>query len=76
MNVQFRDVRYIVPFLVQTFLYLTPVIYPSSILAGIIPKGWEVLNGLNPMAGVIEGFPVGAVAPRRGQFLQEGAAPR
>jgi lipopolysaccharide transport system permease protein len=75
MNVQFRDVRYIVPFLVQTFLYLTPVIYPSSILSGIIPKGWEVLNGLNPMAGVIEGFRWALLHRARGQFPEEGVAP-
>lgn len=56
MNVQFRDVRYIVPFLVQTFMYLTPVVYPTALLSRIIPRGWEVLNGINPMAGVVEGF--------------------
>ena len=52
MNVQFRDVRYIVPFLTQIWLFATPIAYPSS----IIPEPWRVIYGLNPMAGVVEGF--------------------
>jgi homopolymeric O-antigen transport system permease protein len=52
LNVQFRDVRYIVPFLAQAWLFATPVVYPSSLL----PARWRLLYGLNPMAGVVEGF--------------------
>ena len=52
MNVQFRDVRYVVPFLTQLWLFATPITYPSS----LIPEPWRVLYGLNPMAGVVEGF--------------------
>lgn len=52
MNVQFRDVRYVIPFLTQLWLFATPIAYPSS----IIPETWQVLYGLNPMAGVVEGF--------------------
>ena len=52
MNVQFRDVRYTVPFLTQTWLFLTPIAYPSSLLS----EPWRTLYGLNPMAGVVEGF--------------------
>jgi lipopolysaccharide transport system permease protein len=52
MNVQFRDVRYTIPFLIQVWLFLTPVAYPSS----SIPEPWRTLYGLNPMAGVVEGF--------------------
>ena len=52
MNVQFRDVRYIVPFLVQIWLFATPIAYPSSLLS----EPWRTLYGLNPMAGVVEGF--------------------
>jgi lipopolysaccharide transport system permease protein len=52
LNVQFRDVRQIVPFLVQLWLFATPVIYPSS----GIPEPWRTLYGVNPMVGVIEGF--------------------
>jgi lipopolysaccharide transport system permease protein len=52
LNVQFRDVRYIVPFLAQLWLFATPIAYPSS----LIPEPWRTLYGLNPMAGVVEGF--------------------
>jgi len=52
MNVQYRDVRYTIPFLTQFWLFITPIAYPSS----LVPEGWRVLYGLNPMAGVVEGF--------------------
>jgi len=52
MNVQFRDVRHTVSFLVQAWLFCTPIAYPSSLL----PEPWRSLYGLNPMAGVVEGF--------------------
>jgi lipopolysaccharide transport system permease protein len=52
MNVLFRDVRYVVPFLVQFWLFSTPVAYPSSLLS----EPWQTLYGLNPMVGVVEGF--------------------
>jgi len=52
LNVQYRDVRYTINFLVQFWLFATPVAYPSS----IIPARWRVLYGLNPMVGVVEGF--------------------
>jgi lipopolysaccharide transport system permease protein len=52
LNVQYRDVRYIVPFLVQIWMYASPVVYPSSLL----DEPWRTLYGLNPMVGVIEGF--------------------
>jgi len=52
LNVQFRDVRYTIPFLTQFWLFATPVAYPSS----LVPEKWRVLYGLNPMAGVVEGF--------------------
>lgn len=52
LNVQFRDVRYAVPFLTQAWLFLTPIAYPSSMLE----EPWRTLYGLNPMAGVVEGF--------------------
>ncbi len=52
LNVQYRDVRYTINFLVQFWLFATPVAYPSS----IIPAQWRVLYGLNPMVGVVEGF--------------------
>ena len=52
LNVRYRDVRYTIPFLAQFWLFLTPVAYPSS----IVPEKWRVVFGLNPMAGVVEGF--------------------
>jgi lipopolysaccharide transport system permease protein len=52
MNVQFRDVRYTVPFLVQAWMFATPIAYPSSLL----DEPWRTLYGINPMAGVVEGF--------------------
>jgi len=52
LNVQFRDVRYTVPFLTQVWLFGTPIAYPSSLLS----EPWHTLYGLNPMAGVVEGF--------------------
>jgi lipopolysaccharide transport system permease protein len=51
LNVQFRDVRHTVPFLIQAWLFGTPVAYPSSLL----PEPWKTVYGLNPMAGVVEG---------------------
>jgi lipopolysaccharide transport system permease protein len=52
LNVEYRDVRYVVPFLVQFWMFATPIAYPSTLL----PEKWRTLYGLNPMAGVIEGF--------------------
>jgi lipopolysaccharide transport system permease protein len=52
LNVQFRDVRYAVPFLVNAWMFATPIAYPSSLL----DQPWRTLYGLNPMAGVVEGF--------------------
>jgi len=52
MNAIYRDVRYVVPFLVQFWLFASPVAYASS----IVPAKWRWLYGLNPMAGIIEGF--------------------
>ena len=52
LNVQFRDVRYAVPFLTQAWLFLTPIAYPSSLL----DQPWRTLYAINPMAGVVEGF--------------------
>jgi lipopolysaccharide transport system permease protein len=52
LNVQYRDVRYIVPFIVQVWMFATPIAYPSSLL----DEPWRTLYGLNPMVGVVEGF--------------------
>jgi lipopolysaccharide transport system permease protein len=52
LNVQYRDVRYIVPFLTQCWMFVTPIVYPST----LVPEQWRVLFGLNPLTGVVEGF--------------------
>lgn len=52
MNVQFRDVRHAVPFIVRVWMFVTPVIYPTSLL----DDPWKTLYALNPMVGVIDGF--------------------
>jgi lipopolysaccharide transport system permease protein len=52
LNALYRDVRYVVPFLVQFWMFASPVAYPSS----LVPEKWRWLYGLNPMAGVIDGF--------------------
>ena len=63
LNVQYRDVRYVVPFLSQLWLFATPVAYPSSLL----DEPWRTLYGINPMVGVVEGF--------RWALLGAGTAP-
>src|SRR5919202_1772823 len=52
MNVQFRDVRYVVPFVTQFWMFATPIAYPSTLLS----EPWRTLYALNPMVGVVEGF--------------------
>jgi lipopolysaccharide transport system permease protein len=52
LNAIYRDVRYVLPFLVQFWMFASPVVYASS----LVPVKWRWLYGLNPMAGVIEGF--------------------
>lgn len=52
LNAYYRDFRYVIPFLLQIWLFATPIVYPSSML----PEKWRALYGLNPMASVVEGF--------------------
>jgi lipopolysaccharide transport system permease protein len=52
LNVQYRDIQHVVPFLVQVWLFATPIAYPSSLLT----EPWRTVYGLNPMVGVVEGF--------------------
>jgi lipopolysaccharide transport system permease protein len=52
LNAIYRDVRYVMPFLIQFWMFASPVAYPSS----LVPEKWRWVYGLNPMAGVIEGF--------------------
>jgi lipopolysaccharide transport system permease protein len=63
LNVKYRDVTYALPFLSQFWMFLTPVVYPSS----LVPERWRWALGLNPMSGVVEGF--------RWALLGSGAGP-
>jgi lipopolysaccharide transport system permease protein len=63
LNVEYRDVRYVIPFLTQFWLFATPVAYPSSLLS----EPWRTIYGINPMVGVVEGF--------RWALLNTGPAP-
>jgi lipopolysaccharide transport system permease protein len=63
LNVQYRDFRYVVPFLVQFGLYVSPVGFSSA----IVPQQWQLLYALNPMVGVIEGFRWAIIG--RGAFI-------
>ena len=62
LNVKYRDVRYVIPFLTQFWMFATPVAYPSS----LVPARWRPLVGLNPMAGVVEGFRWALLGTRSG----------
>lgn len=63
LNVQYRDVHHVMPFVVQIWLFATPIAYPSSLLS----EPWRTVYGLNPMVGVVEGF--------RWALLGSGSAP-
>jgi lipopolysaccharide transport system permease protein len=52
INVRYRDVRYVIPFAIQMWLFVTPIAYPSSLL----DEPWRTLSAVNPMVGVVEGF--------------------
>ncbi len=52
LNVRYRDVGHAIPFFIQCWMYASPVVYPVS----LVPEKWRLIYGLNPMAGVIEGF--------------------
>jgi lipopolysaccharide transport system permease protein len=52
LNVLYRDIQYIVPFIAQVWLYSSPIVYPSS----LIPEKWRAVYAINPMVGVVEGF--------------------
>lgn len=52
LNVEYRDIRYIIPFLIQFWMFVTPIAYPSS----LVPDRWRWVIALNPMTGVVDGF--------------------
>ena len=61
LNVRYRDVRYVVPFAIQMWLFATPIAYPSSLL----DEPWRTLSAINPMVGVVEGFRWAMLGTRR-----------
>jgi lipopolysaccharide transport system permease protein len=61
LNVRYRDVRFIIPFLTQFWLFITPVAYSAS----LVPERWRAIYGLNPMVGVVEGFRWALLGQRR-----------
>ena len=63
LNVEYRDIRYVVPFITQFWMLATPIAYPSTMLS----EPWRTIYGLNPMVGVVEGF--------RWALLDSGVAP-
>jgi lipopolysaccharide transport system permease protein len=70
VNVRYRDVRYIVPFATQLWLFLTPVVYPITLL----PSPWRTLAALNPMAGVVEGFRWAVLGSERAPWTLVGVS--
>jgi lipopolysaccharide transport system permease protein len=52
LNVLYRDIAYVMPFLAQFWMFITPIVYPAS----MVPERWRMLYFLNPMTGVVEGF--------------------
>ena len=66
LNVQYRDVRYTLPFIIQFWLFLSPVVYPTS----LVPEPWRILYGVNPMVGAIEGLRWALLGQRGGLGLE------
>jgi len=64
VNVRYRDVGYTVPFLLQLWMYASPVVYPLS----LVPERWRPFYSLNPMVGVIEGFRWSLLAMQKPDF--------
>jgi len=52
LNAKYRDIRYTIPFLIQMWMFASPIVYPAS----MVPESYRVLYALNPMVGIIEGF--------------------
>jgi lipopolysaccharide transport system permease protein len=64
LNVRYRDVGHAIPFLVQFWMYASPIVYPTS----LIPERWRVVYSLNPMVGVVEGFRWGLLGKESPDF--------
>ena len=73
LNVKYRDVQYVIPFLAQFWLFVTPVAYSSS----LVPSKWQTVYAINPMVGVVEGFRwalLGKSAPPVSMLIVSAAA--
>ena len=70
LNVQYRDVRYTLPFIIQFWLFVSPVVYPTS----LVPEPWRILYGINPMVGVIEGLRWALLGQHGGLGLELGSS--
>jgi len=70
LNVKYRDVRHTVPFVMQVWMYASPIVYPVS----LVPEQWRLLFALNPMTGVIEGFRWGLLGKQSPDFALIGAS--
>lgn len=68
INVRFRDIKHTLPFLIQIWMYASPVVYPLS----MVPERWKLLYSLNPMVGVIEGFRWALLGKASPDFLAIG----
>ena len=68
LNVRYRDVGHAIPFLVQFWMYASPIVYPVS----LIPERWRTLYSLNPMVGVVEGFRWGLLSKANPDFQAIG----
>jgi lipopolysaccharide transport system permease protein len=65
LNVYYRDIQYTLPFLIQIWLFVSPIVYPTS----LVPERWRLLYSLNPMVGVVDGFRWALLSVRRMQLL-------
>lgn len=70
INVRFRDIKHTLPFLIQIWMYASPVVYPLS----MVPERWKLLYSLNPMVGVIEGFRWALLGKENPDFLAMGVS--
>lgn len=68
LNVRYRDIAYVIPFLIQVWMYASPIVYPVS----LVPARWRVFYNLNPMVGVIEGFRWAMLGTRSPDFVAMG----
>jgi lipopolysaccharide transport system permease protein len=72
LNIKYRDVKYVIPFVTQFWMLATPVAYSSKAVLQLVPPQWRFLYGLNPMVGVVEGFRWSVLGTESGSGLMMG----